>query len=83
MNTLTKDSLPCKGAKFILQRLKSKYNLEIRAIYINANNKNTIYEKYNLDNTKIPSVFIDDKLIGYGKIEESDIREEIEKILSV
>lgn len=75
------DSLPCKGAKFILQRLKTKYNLEIRAIYINASNKNMIYQKYNIDNTKIPSVFINEKLVGYGKIKESDIRVEIQKNL--
>ena len=79
----TKDSFPCKGAKFVLQRLKSKYNLQIQAIYINSNNKNSIYEKYNIDNTKIPSVFINEKLIGYGKIKESEIKEEIEKNLSV
>ena len=80
---LKKVSLPCKGAKFILLRLKSRYNLEIRAIYINSNNKNSIYEKYNLDNTKIPSIFINDKLIAFGKIKESILREEIEKNLSV
>jgi len=57
--------------------------LEIRAIYINSNNKNSIYEKYNIDNTKIPSIFIEDKLISFGKIKESEVREEIEKNLSV
>ena len=42
-----------------------------------------IYEKYNLDNTKIPSVFINDEIVGYGKIRESQIREKIEETLSV
>ncbi len=74
-------SLPCKGAKFVLQKLKQNYNFEAEIIYLNAGNKEEIYLKYNLDNTKIPSVFIGDKLISYGKIVESDLKDEFEKFL--
>jgi disulfide oxidoreductase YuzD len=73
--------LPCKGAKFILQRLKSKYAFEVESINLNANNKLMIYEKYKLDNTMIPSVFIADKLVTYGKVKESDIKQELDKYL--
>ncbi len=61
--------------------MKIKYNLNITTININASNKEEIYEKYNLDNTKIPSIFINEKLVTYGKIKESDIKQELEKLI--
>ncbi len=74
-------SLPCKGAKFILQKLKANYDFEVEMIYLNAANKVNVYEKYDLDNTKIPSIYVGDKLVSYGKVKESEIKEEIEKYL--
>ena len=55
--------------------------LNIEVIYLNSNNKEILYEKYNLDNTKIPSVFINEKLVCYGKIREDELKKEIEKYL--
>lgn len=71
--------MPCKGAKFILQKLKGRYNFELESIYLNAANKAEVYEKYNLDNSKIPSIFIEERLITYGKVEESKVKEELER----
>jgi hypothetical protein len=56
-------STPCQGAKFVLQKLKNKYNLEIQSIYLNAGNKQEIYERYNLDNLKIPCVVYDNEIV--------------------
>ena len=66
-----------------MRKLKQIYQFETEIIYLNAGNKERIYEQYNLDNTKIPSVFIGDKLISFGKIVESDIKQEIDKFLYI
>ena len=60
---------------------KTNYEFEVEMIYLNAANKEKIYEKFNLDNSKIPSVFVGDKLVSYGKVKESELKEEIEKYL--
>lgn len=72
-------SLPCKGAKFVLKRLKTMYNFEAKIIYLNVANKDRIFNEYKIDNEKIPSLFIGDKMIGYGKIRERDIKIELNK----
>ncbi len=59
--------------------MKSVYNFEVELIYLNAANKQRIYEQYNLDNMKIPSVFIEDKLVSFGMIKEKEIKDELEK----
>jgi hypothetical protein len=59
------------------------YNFEVESIYLNAANKQTVYEKYNLDNSKIPSVFVGEKLVSYGKVKESEIKDELENYIKV
>jgi len=61
--------------------LKINYKFEAQIVYLNAANKNEIYDKYNLDNTKIPSLFIGNKLVNYGKITEKEIKDEFDKYL--
>jgi hypothetical protein len=66
-----------------LQKLKSNYNFEVESIYLNAANKQSIYEKFDLDNSKIPSIFVGEKLVSYGKVKESEIKEELDKYIKL
>jgi len=59
--------------------LKTIYNFDAKVIYLNAANKERIFSEYKIDNEKIPSIFIGDKMICYGKIRESDIKIELNK----
>jgi hypothetical protein len=59
--------------------LKTIYNFDAKIIYLNAANKERILNDYKIDNEKIPSIFIGDKLICYGKIIERDIKIELNK----
>ena len=59
------------------------YNFEVESIYLNAANKQIVYEKYNLDNSKIPSVFVGEKLVSFGKVKESEIKDELENYIKV
>ncbi len=65
----------------VLKRLMPIYNFEVQIITLNASNKASLYEKYNLDNSKIPSIFIEDKMISSGMVKEREIKEALDKYI--
>lgn len=73
-----KGCILCNNTIFVLRKLKTKFNLKIQIVDIEKDLK--YFELYK--NT-IPVILINEKIVNEGKINETIIRKEIEKILKI